>query len=176
MKASVYLSLGSNLGQRADYLNQALQRIAATEEIDVIRCSSVYETDPVGYTEQPSFLNQVVQVETTLDPETLLSALQRIEQALGRKREVRWGPRTIDIDILLYNDIRVQTEKLTLPHPRMKERTFVLVPLSEVAPSLMLPGDTVTVEERCEMLKGEGVQKWTSKSFAGGSESEHSVN
>lgn len=163
MKQNVYLGLGSNLGDRANYLQQAIQRIAETEGIHLLRCSSIYETEPVGYTEQPSFLNQVVQVMTTLAPEPLLRILQRIELDLGRKREIRWGPRTIDIDILVYHDIRMQTETLTLPHPRMNERTFVLIPLSEIAPTLKLPGDTMTVEERCEMFKGEGVQKWKSK-------------
>lgn len=135
----VFLSLGSNLGGRQATLEEALIRLEASDHARVIRRSSLYETAPVGVTDQPWFVNQVAEIETDLAPDDLLDLTQSIERDLGRTREVRWGPRTIDIDILLYADQTLQTARLTVPHPEMMRRRFVLEPLAEIAPDLSLP-------------------------------------
>lgn len=132
MNHKVYLSLGSNMGNRENYLISALESISKINSVYLDNISSIYETDPVGYTAQNRFLNMAVSIGTSLDPEALLSELQRIERFLERKREIRWGPRTIDIDMLLYDDLTFETPKLTIPHPRLFERAFVLVPLKEI--------------------------------------------
>lgn len=133
---TAYLSLGSNQGERLELLRKAVSMLNDVEGVEVAGISSVYETDPVGYVDQPAFLNLAVAVETTLDPRALLAACQGIESALGRTRTVRWGPRTIDIDILLYGNVRLDSEELTIPHPRLCERAFALVPLVEIAPDV----------------------------------------
>lgn len=152
MRAPVtaYLGLGSNLGDRLDHLRQAVVLLQAHPEIRITRVSSIYETAPVGPVEQPDFLNMVAAAVTTLPPEELLSVAQAIEKRLHRVRTVRWGPRTLDIDILLYGDLILQQEGLTIPHPRMEERAFVLIPLLEVAGNLRIPGSGATVRERIE--------------------------
>lgn len=139
----VYLSLGSNLGDRAANLRRAVDAVAALSDTAVERLSDVYETRPWGPVSQPDFLNLAAAISTTLGPEQLLRGLQAIETALGRVRKVRWGPRTIDIDILLYGETHLASPELTLPHPRMLERAFVLVPLAEIAPDLMVAGRSV---------------------------------
>lgn len=131
-----YLSLGSNMGDRLDMLKRAVGMLAEHDAIEVAAISSLYETDPVGFTEQAAFLNMAVCVRTELSALGLLEVCQEIEQKLQRKRLVRWGPRTIDLDILLYNQDDVKTERLVIPHPHMHERAFVLVPLIELNPSL----------------------------------------
>ena len=130
---AVYLSLGSNIGDRLVYLREALQCLERHDEIKLKAVSSVYETDAVGLTEQPAFLNIVVQLETTLDPYQLLRLCHEVEDQYQRERLIRWGPRTLDIDILIYDDLILETPELTLPHPRMHERQFVLIPLQELA-------------------------------------------
>lgn len=135
----VFLSLGSNLGDRRATLEEALTRLNAAGSVKVRRRSSLYETAPVGKTDQPQFLNLVAEVETGLAPEALLDVTQRIEREHGRTRDARWGPRTLDIDILLYDDVSMDTERLTLPHPEMTRRRFVLEPLAEIAPEAVLP-------------------------------------
>ena len=139
-----YLSLGSNMGDRFEMLRQAVAQLAEHPAIAVTRISSLYETDPVGYTDQEPFLNMVVQLETELTAMALLDVCQMIEQNLNRKRLVRWGPRTIDLDILLYNQDRIETARLTVPHPRMNERAFVLIPLLEIDPGLEVAGTIET--------------------------------
>ncbi len=135
-----YIGLGSNLGNRRRYLERALARLDAEAGIDVVAVSSVRETDPVGYLEQPRFLNAVAALETTLSPRELLDALLGVEGSLGRQRAgPRFGPRTIDLDLLLYGDEQVDEGALTVPHPRLAERRFVLEPLAELAPDLALP-------------------------------------
>jgi 2-amino-4-hydroxy-6-hydroxymethyldihydropteridine diphosphokinase len=133
--ATAYLSLGSNLGDRLGYLTDAIRRLA-TPHTRVTQVSSIYKTAPWGNTDQPSFLNMAAAVETDLTPDELLRHILSVEQALGRVRTVRWGPRTVDIDMLLFADERRTTGDLELPHPRMAERAFVLVPLLEIAPYL----------------------------------------
>ncbi|WP_236838903.1 2-amino-4-hydroxy-6-hydroxymethyldihydropteridine diphosphokinase [Caldalkalibacillus salinus] len=159
-----YLSLGSNMGDRASFLSQAMTQLNQIEQLELTKMSAIYETDPVGYENQSRFLNMVVAGQTALEPETLLTHIQRIERSLGRERLVRWGPRTIDIDILLYNSISMDTRHLKIPHPRMKERAFVVVPLAEIAPDLQVPGTTYTAEALCHKVKGEGVHIWKSRS------------
>jgi len=141
-----YLSLGSNVGDRLENLRKAMQ-VFCGAGIGLRRTSSVYETEPVDNTDQSWFLNCVVEVSTTLEPIELLRKLQQIEAQLGRERTMPKGPRTIDIDILLYGDLVLTGNELTLPHPRMLERRFVLEPLREIAPMLRLPGSGMTVEE-----------------------------
>ncbi len=127
-----YLALGSNLGEREHYL-----RFAVNELGDVVAKSQVFETEPVGGPDgQDAYLNMVVKVETTLDPYELIGHCQRIEEDAQRQRVVHWGPRTLDVDLLFYDDLHIETETLTIPHPRIFERRFVLAPLSELAPEL----------------------------------------
>lgn len=131
-----YLSLGSNMGDRLDMLKQAVHYLLENPAIEITGISSLYETDPVGFTEQDPFLNMAVHIKTTLTAFELLDVCQSIEQRLDRKRIVHWGPRTIDLDILLYNQDTIETERLLVPHPRMRERSFVLIPLLELNPGL----------------------------------------
>ena len=134
----IYLSLGSNIGDRAKNLARAVEALGE-RGVRVVRESSVYETEPVELREQDSFLNSVIEVETELSAGELMEALLAIERSMGRERRVPKGPRVIDIDILLYGDEVVREEGLEIPHPRMAERRFVLVPLAEIAPDLRHP-------------------------------------
>jgi 2-amino-4-hydroxy-6-hydroxymethyldihydropteridine diphosphokinase len=135
--ATVYLGLGSNLGDREDALRRALGMLART--VTIRRVSSLYETEPVGYLPQGRFLNAVVEGETTLAPEALLAEAKAVEQQLGRTAGVRWGPRVVDVDILSYDGAIIEQATLQLPHPRLAERAFVLVPLAELAPGWRHP-------------------------------------
>ena len=127
-----YLSLGSNLGDREGNLNKAVEELAKHPKIKVAQVSSFIETAPVGCTDQPDFVNAAVRIETTLTPRELLAAVLNIEKSEGRVRTIRWGPRVIDIDILIYGDETIDEEDLKIPHPRMMERDFVLKPLAEI--------------------------------------------
>lgn len=131
-----FLALGSNLGDRAAYLQLGLDTIATAAGVRVVAVSSVYETDPVGGPVQDDFLNAVVEVETDLGPHELLAVCVAAEAASARVREVRWGPRTLDVDVLVLGDVVSDDPRITIPHPRMAERPFVLAPLSELAPEL----------------------------------------
>jgi 2-amino-4-hydroxy-6-hydroxymethyldihydropteridine diphosphokinase len=144
----VYLGLGSNLGNRARNIYAALRRLRSYVRLEQI--SSLYETEPVGLTDQPWFLNLVCAGVTTLSPQDLLRAVKRIEAELGRREGVRFGPRLIDIDVLLYEDQVLATEQLELPHPRLHDRGFVLIPLVELAPNLVHPVLKVSVRELLE--------------------------
>jgi 2-amino-4-hydroxy-6-hydroxymethyldihydropteridine diphosphokinase len=135
---SAYLALGSNLGDRLATLQRAVDLLSAAGDIRVIRSSRVFETAPVG-PPQPDYLNAVVEIETTLEPRALLAACQAVERELGRERRERWGPRTIDVDVLTYDDLEVDEPDLRIPHPRMHERAFVLVPLGELDADPPLP-------------------------------------
>ncbi len=136
-----YLSLGSNMGDRLENLVEAVRLLKADPKITEISCSPVFETEPVGYTEQDLFLNICVKIETKYSPVALLDKCQEIEQALHRVRKIHWGPRTIDLDILTFDDRKIDTKRLTIPHPRMEERGFVQVPL------LFLSGETEIPEK-----------------------------
>lgn len=138
-----YLGLGSNLGDRAQHLADAIRLLRSRPGIRVTAISPVYDTKPVGVVGQPNYLNLVAGIETDLPPAQLLTACQEMENTLGRTREVRWGPRTLDIDILCYGDLVSLSPELTLPHPRLAERAFVLVPLAVLAPRLLVRGKTI---------------------------------
>ncbi|MEN2766697.1 2-amino-4-hydroxy-6-hydroxymethyldihydropteridine diphosphokinase [Ornithinibacillus xuwenensis] len=141
-----YIALGTNIEPRKKYLDDALRLLGNYEEIRITNKSSLYQTPPVGYTDQADFLNMVIEVQTSFSSEELLTICQKIELGLGRKREIRFGPRTIDLDILIYNKENKETERLTIPHPRMHERGFVLIPLNEIAPDLIIPSVDKTVK------------------------------
>ena len=141
----VYLALGSNMGNRLANLRAALGNL--TPQMAVKLKSSVYETPPWGFTAQAEFLNQVIMVETYLKPQTLLSHLKRLETALGRESSFQNGPRLIDIDILFYDELVLDTPALTIPHPRMHERGFVLLPLMDIAPDLVHPVKKKSIRE-----------------------------
>ncbi|MBQ9376624.1 MAG: 2-amino-4-hydroxy-6-hydroxymethyldihydropteridine diphosphokinase [Schwartzia sp.] len=152
----VYMSLGANLGDRMETLREALRRIDALKGVELTAVSSVYETVPWGKTDQPRFLNLAAAVRTSIAPETLLACTQSLEASLGRVRHEKWGARTIDIDILYMEDVVMQSPLLTLPHPYMTERAFVLVPLAEVAPGLVIAGRSV--EAWRDAVGAEGVE------------------
>jgi len=127
-----YIGVGSNLGDRQGYIEKAIQKLKETKGIEVKRVSNIYETEPVGWPEQGKYLNGVIEIETDVEPKDLLRALQGIERQLGRKRIVKDGPRTIDLDILLYGDRNLDEPGLKIPHPKMHEREFVMKPLREL--------------------------------------------
>ena len=154
-----YIGLGSNLGDRERYLMQALERIEKNPEITITKISSIYETYPVGLTEQPLFLNMVIEIETNFSPFELLNFLQEIESEFGRRREIKWGPRTLDLDILLYNQENMKSERLIIPHPRMQERGFVLIPLHEINPALV----ETMFKDDYEKVKEQQVFLWKQK-------------
>ena len=147
-----YIALGTNIEPRQTYLKEAITELGKHESIQVIDQSSIYQTVPVGYLDQADFLNMVIAIKTSLPSLELLDVCQTIEHNLGRERGIRFGPRTIDLDILVYNDENIKTERLTVPHPRMYERAFVLVPLLEIAPNLILSKQDRTVKVYLDQL------------------------
>lgn len=161
---TAYLSIGSNIEDRYAHLVEAIRSLQLHAQISVVAISSIYETTPVGFVDQADFLNLVVEVETNLHAQELLSVCQQIENEQGRVRDIRWGPRTVDLDILLYNNDNIVVENLIVPHPRMHERAFVLIPLVEIAPAITEP---VTGEAYCEKaaIQEEGIQKWKERTL-----------
>ena len=159
---TIYLGLGSNRGERLANLQAALA--ALEPAVRVLRRSGVYQTEPWGYVEQARFLNMVIEAETELSPQALLAHIKHIEQQVGRVASFRYGPREIDIDILLYGDRQVHLGEaeagLTIPHPRLAERAFVLVPLAELAPQLAVPGTASTVAVLLAQQDAAGVLPW----------------
>lgn len=154
-----YVSLGSNVGDRTQHLQDAIHQMDALSDTRIVSISHVYETDPVELVEQPRFLNVVAEVHSAYRPPDLLSHVLTIEAEMGRVRTIRYGPRCIDIDLLLCGSLIIDTETLTLPHPRMHERAFVLVPLAEIAPSAIHPVLKQSIASLCEAVSGkEGVQ------------------
>jgi 2-amino-4-hydroxy-6-hydroxymethyldihydropteridine diphosphokinase len=144
-----YVGLGSNLGDRRATI------LRAAELIDAARLSTIRETEPWGYADQPAFLNAVAELDTELEPRRLLDRLLEVEAELGRERgEIRWGPRTIDLDLLLYGDLAIEEPGLTVPHPRLAERLFVLEPLSELAPARKIPGNGTVSEALAGIQSG----------------------
>ena len=164
---TAYISIGSNLGDRLEHLKEAVKRIRQSKAIEITKASFVYETQPVygersrtiEYTAQPRFLNMVMELKTTLEPLNLLELLLGIENQMGRTRNRRYGPRNIDLDLLLCNDLVLNSDKLTLPHPRMHERRFVLVPLTEIAPKVVHPLLKKSVERLLEELSADSASK-----------------
>jgi len=156
---TIYLGLGSNLGQREANLRRAVQRLGGL--VRLLRSSSIYETVPWGYSEQPNFLNCVLEAETALPPLQLLAVAQSLEDQIGREPSFRYGPRLIDLDILLYGDVITDLPDLQIPHLRMPQRAFVLVPLAELAPELVHPSLRLTIAELARQVDGkEGVKLW----------------
>jgi 2-amino-4-hydroxy-6-hydroxymethyldihydropteridine diphosphokinase len=155
---TAYLSLGSNLDDREANLRRAIE-LLASPEIRIKRTSSLYETEPQDLPHQPWFLNLVVEIETSLFPLQLLARIQRIEKELGRQRRVPKGPRTIDIDILLFSNFVIDAESLVIPHPRFRERRFVLAPLADLAPHLRDPVTGKSMRELLTELKGQVVRR-----------------
>ncbi|MDO8588303.1 MAG: 2-amino-4-hydroxy-6-hydroxymethyldihydropteridine diphosphokinase [Armatimonadota bacterium] len=151
--ATVYIALGSNMGDRKMNIHKALRKFAECSMARVKKVSSLIETKPEGFLDQSDFINAVAEIETELPPEGLLAAALDVESWMGRKRTIHWGPRVIDIDILLYGEISIDKPGLTIPHPAMMRRRFVLEPLAEIAPDLVLPGG-VTAREAAERLAG----------------------
>ena len=154
----VYLGLGSNLGDQQANLERAVELLG--QRLDMVKMSSVYETEPVGYEDQPMFLNAVCRVKTDIGPLQLLSLVKGIEASMGRVPGFTDGPRLIDIDIILYGDMVMMDPELTIPHPRMAQRAFVLIPLLEIAPGLVHPFSGESVEEMVANVDGiDGVKK-----------------
>ncbi|GIN74281.1 2-amino-4-hydroxy-6-hydroxymethyldihydropteridine pyrophosphokinase [Bacillus sp. J14TS2] len=161
MENVAFISLGSNIGNRLGYLNQAIQILRNYPELQIEKLSSIYETEPIGYTDQSQFLNMVIKLSTALSPHQLLTLCLEVEREIGRIREFKWGPRVIDLDILLYNKENIMMEDLQIPHPRMNERAFVLIPLMEIDSSLVLPSSNAPlVEVLNEIPDKEGVRLW----------------
>lgn len=159
MTKIVYLGLGSNVGDCERNLQRALEQME-TPDLHIVRASPVYETEPVDYTQQPWFLNQVAEAETELFPMQLLARVGRVERALGRVRGIPKGPRIIDIDILFFGRATVRTAKLEVPHPGIAERRFVLMPLADLAPDLRHPVTGKTVREMLEAAPPHKVRRW----------------
>lgn len=136
---TTYIGFGSNIGDRLSFIKNALLLLSETTGIEINNISSVYETEPVGNVEQEKFLNGVVKLETHHSPQTVLNILKTIEFNVGRQHRMHWGPREIDMDVLIYGDLCLQTPELIIPHPEMHHRRFVLVPLAEIAPDLVHP-------------------------------------
>jgi 2-amino-4-hydroxy-6-hydroxymethyldihydropteridine diphosphokinase len=157
---TAYLGLGSNVGDREEYIEQAVFLMEKNPHIEVTKRSSNYETEAEGAGSQPPFINAVVEIKTKLSPHSLLDVCQEIESTLGREREIEWGPRTIDIDILLYNDEVVSDDRLQIPHPLMHERMFVLLPLKELVPQLVHPILEKNIESLFDERKTEAGEKY----------------
>ncbi|MCY6370803.1 2-amino-4-hydroxy-6-hydroxymethyldihydropteridine diphosphokinase [Clostridium ganghwense] len=150
-----YIGVGSNLGNKEENIKGAIERINLSGLTKVIKVADMYETKPVGYIEQDDFLNTVLEIKTLLDPRELINILLGVEKDLKRERIIKWGPRTIDLDILLYDDIVTNFEEAIIPHPRMHERMFVLKPLSDLAPYLMHPVLNKRIYQLVEDMKNE---------------------
>jgi len=157
MKHTVYIALGTNLGERLDNLRATIQSMPP--EVNVLAESHIYETPPWGYENQPAFLNMVLKAETNLEPEALLTYLKQLEVELGREQNFRWGPRLIDLDILFYDDLVIDTPPLVIPHPRLHERAFVLVPLADVAADLVHPKFHLQVKELLSKVSQQDIKR-----------------
>jgi 2-amino-4-hydroxy-6-hydroxymethyldihydropteridine diphosphokinase len=155
LKDKVYLGLGSNLGRREQFLKLALEKLSQSEKIELVRISPVYETEPVGLAGQDEFLNIAVEIKTPLSSEELMLHLEEIEQTVGKKAEVKNGPREIDIDILLFDKDVVESEKLVIPHPGLSKREFALRPLLDINPFIADPTTNTPYSQYLKRIKGE---------------------
>ena len=156
-----YLSLGSNLGDRARNLRNSITLLAPM--VQSVLQSSIYQTEPWGYADQPAFLNQAIKANTSLEPMKLLEFLKEIECSMGRQETFRFGPRLIDLDILFYDDLILDTPKLTIPHPRITERAFVLIPLVEISPNLYHPVLHRTIQELKNLVDSGRIEVFQSE-------------
>lgn len=164
----VYIALGANIGEREQALYQALSFLQEHEQVRIIRCSSIYETDPVGYGDQPIFLNMAACIHTSLQADKLLRVMLQVEEQMGRVRNIRWGPRIIDLDLLWMDNELWNTAELTLPHPRMGERAFVLMPLADIVSKFDVELHAF-VYHALETLDGkDDIQKWSLCKWQGG--------
>lgn len=161
---TAYLGLGSNLGDREANINKALVELVRSGRVMLKRVSLIYETKAVGIEDQPDFLNAAAEIETEMGPPELLTVIREVERTTGRTKTFKWGPRVIDIDILLYGDECVREENLEIPHPEMDRRAFVLTPLSEIAPTVKHPRLGLTVRQMSARVGGEGVRRLRSPS------------
>lgn len=155
-----YLGLGSNVGDREEFIEQAVFLLGKNPKIDVIKHSANYETEAEGNANQPPFINAAVEIKTSLSPQQLLEVCHEIEATLGREREIEWGPRTIDIDILLFGSEILSEDKLQVPHPLMHERLFVLKPLKDIAPQVIHPVLEKSIDTLYDERKAEGGEKY----------------
>lgn len=156
---NIFIALGSNIGDRLGYLGKAVLILGQHPKITPIQYSSIYETDPVGYLDQDRFYNMVIEIATELSPLELMQTLLDIELRLGRERRIQYGPRTIDLDLLLYGDLCIELPELILPHPRLHERSFVLVPLGEIAPDAVHPKERKKIGELLQHISIEGITR-----------------
>jgi 2-amino-4-hydroxy-6-hydroxymethyldihydropteridine diphosphokinase len=157
----VYIGLGSNIGDRYQFLKFAIDSLNEDEYISVIQNSSIYETAPIGFVDQADFLNMVTEIKTVYTPLQLLQRTQQIQNQAGRINGLRWGPRTLDLDILLYNQENIDMEQLTIPHPRMFERGFMIIPLKELNSNMYFPSIEKSIEQVSnELIDKEGVRLW----------------
>jgi 2-amino-4-hydroxy-6-hydroxymethyldihydropteridine diphosphokinase len=162
VKEGIFLGLGSNLGDRKGLMEDAIARLTAAD-VEILSKSSIYETPPWGKEDQPAFLNMVVSVAFVATPEELMATVIQVEEAMGRQRTEHWGPRIIDIDILAFGKNRFTSQRLTVPHPMLAQRAFVLVPWAEIAPSFIVPGLDASVWElmaRLPEVELKGIQKY----------------
>jgi 2-amino-4-hydroxy-6-hydroxymethyldihydropteridine diphosphokinase len=162
---TAYLGLGSNLGDRTGYLKEAVRLLRDDRSCAVVRASSLYETKAVGLEDQPDFLNAVIEIRTSLDPRALLARCLEVERKIGRKRTIPWGPRVIDVDILVYESVSVNDADLVIPHSRLYERAFALAPLTEIAPDANI-GDGLTAAEALERVRDQGTRIVQNRSWA----------
>ncbi len=170
MASTVFLGLGSNLGDRMAHLRAALD--ALPPEVQITKRSPVYETPAWGYEDQGPFLNMVIEGRTELEPEALLARLKQLETELGRTPSFRWGPRLIDMDILFYDQLILDTPSLTIPHPRLRERAFVLLPLTDVAPEWKHPVLGKTVRELLAEIDASGIRRFQDEDQSSASSSQ----
>jgi 2-amino-4-hydroxy-6-hydroxymethyldihydropteridine diphosphokinase len=155
MKHIAYIGIGSNLGDKLSYCETAISEILKIDRQQLLAKSSLFKTEPVGYASQDWFVNGVIKIETDLEPSELLRTLKTIEAQLGRTETLRWGPRTIDLDILFFDDIQIQTGELQIPHPLIQNRRFVLVPLAEIDPNFFHPILRKTAQELLNDFQGD---------------------